>query len=95
MTEQVDRGRGVGLLDPPPQGTTPVPSGATRVTVYLPSRIWARVGKMALDVGISKTETLRRAISLLWFVSNQPPGGRLLYERPDGHIERLWFDSEA
>lgn len=89
------------VADPPETVTgTTDPSGGrsgrevTRVTVYLPTKVWQRVGTYAKEHGVTKTDALRRAISLLWFVHNRP-GGRLLYEGPDGVVEQLVFDTEA
>jgi hypothetical protein len=71
-------------------------SGTTRVTAFLPTDVWARVGIYAKVHRITKTATLRRAISLLWFVHTRP-GAQLLCEYPDGRVDRLFFldDQEA
>jgi hypothetical protein len=74
--------------DPSPR--TEGRSGATRVTAFLPTDVWSRVGIYAKAHRITKTATLRRAISLLWFVYTRP-GAQLLCEYPDGRVDRLFF----
>jgi hypothetical protein len=68
--------------------------GTTRVTAFLPTEVWARVGAYATAHRTTKTAALRRAISLLWFLHRRP-GAQLLCEYPDGRIERLCFLDEA
>jgi hypothetical protein len=65
-------------------------TGTTRVTAFLPTEVWERVGVYAKAHRTTKTAALRRAISLLWFVHRRP-GAQLLCEYPDGRVERLFF----
>lgn len=64
----------------------------TKVTVNLPEKVWGAVERRAGEEGVTRTEILKRAISLENFVhETRQAGGSLVIERPDGTIERMVF----
>jgi hypothetical protein len=73
-----------------PDGQENTSDRVTRVTAFLPTTVWERVGRYAKAHRTTKTAALRRAISLLWFLHLRP-GAQLICEYPDGRVERLFF----
>jgi hypothetical protein len=65
-----------------------------RVTVSLPEVVWSYVEQYAEENGLSKTDALRRAISLFRRAAEASRNGqRLIIENPDGSDRReILFD---
>ncbi len=62
------------------------------VTVKLPWAVWKVVERMAAAQGVSRTEMLRRCISVMWFVQSAlDSGGQLMVEDRDRNVERIEF----
>lgn len=63
-----------------------------RVTVNLPTKVWDALEAAAHEDGITRTEALRRAISVdLYFRGQIAKGGMIVVEHPDGTSERVVF----
>jgi hypothetical protein len=63
-----------------------------RVTVNLPVKVWDALEAAAKADGITRTEALRRAISVdLYFRQQVENGSVIVVERPDGSSERVVF----
>lgn len=66
-------------------------AAVARVTVNLPSQVWAALTKLAERLRISKTEALRRAITTYVFLMKQQDDGKEILLRKDGNVERIIF----
>ena len=63
-----------------------------RVTVNLPNKVWGALEEAARADGITRTEALRRAISVdLYFREQIRNGAEILVARSDGSTERVVF----
>ena len=63
-----------------------------RVTVNLPLKVWEAVEEVARKDGITRTEALRRAISVDLYLREQvDQGSYIIVEKPDGTRERIVF----
>jgi hypothetical protein len=63
-----------------------------RVTVDLPGPVWDALVQMADEDGVTKTEMLRRSISVLHFVrSLTTEDSTLMVQTADGELERVVF----
>ena len=63
-----------------------------RVTVNLPAKVWDELTKSAKVDGISRTESLRRAVWVyLFFRGRIRAGHEVILEDPDGRTERVIF----
>jgi hypothetical protein len=63
-----------------------------KVTITFPERLWKLVEQIAADEGVTRTEVLRRAISLEKLRRDVvKEGGSLIVVKHDGSQERLYF----
>jgi hypothetical protein len=63
-----------------------------KVTINFPIRLWAWVEQMAKEEGVTRTELLRRAISLEKLrLDLEKEGSKLGVIDKDGTVERLHF----
>jgi len=63
-----------------------------KVTINFPERLWKLVEQIAADEGVTRTEVLRRAISLEKLRKDVvKEGGQLAVVKRDGSQERLFF----
>jgi hypothetical protein len=63
-----------------------------RVTVSFPIAVWRAVERMAEDLGISKTEALRRCVSTEVFRRQvEAEGAHLVVRGADGADQRVHF----
>lgn len=67
-------------------------STVARITVNLPIKVWEALEAGARTDGVSRTEALRRAISVdLYFREQVRSGAEIVVERPSGASERVVF----
>lgn len=72
--------------------TGPPQTGVARVTVNLPEKVWEALSRVAEESGMTRTEALRRAISVdLYLREQRKKGKQVLLECDDGTIERIVF----